>query len=207
MRGCRGSLQSRAFCPLINDKSLPLPSVLPEKASKYLVGALRRLGVKFIGGAEILGANEDSSGQRSMLLARDSSVPYDHLIIATGLVTDTRIAERAGLAFDRGIVVDPGTLQTSDPHIFALGDCVSLEGMPCRFVEPIPQQAGVIASRLVQADQSTYQHVPPVVRLKTRSVPVVIRGVLDSTSRGTPSAKTKKRLLWSSATISNLSLR
>ena len=79
---------------LINDKSLPLPSVLPEKASKYLVGALRRLGVKFIGGAEILGANEDSSGQRSMLLARDSSVPYDHLIIATGLVTDTRIAER-----------------------------------------------------------------------------------------------------------------
>ena len=51
--------------------------------------------------------------------------------------------------------------------------------MPCRFVEPIPQQAGVIASRLVQADQSTYQHVPPVVRLKTRSVPVVIRGVPD----------------------------
>ena len=162
---------------LINDKRLPLPSVLPEKASKYLVGALQRLGVKFIGGAEILGADEDASGQRSLLLARDLSVPYDHLIIATGLVTDTRIAERAGLAFDRGIVVDPGTLQTSDPHIFALGDCVSLEGTPCRFVEPVPQQAGVIASRLVQADQSTYQHVPPVIRLKTRSVPVVIRGV------------------------------
>jgi rubredoxin-NAD+ reductase len=110
-------------------------------------------------------------------------VPYDHLIIATGLVTDTRIAQRAGLAFNRGIVVEPTTLQTSDQHIFALGDCVSFDGAPCRFVEPIPQQAVVIASHVVQREKSTYQHIQPVIRLKTRSLPIVIRGVPDTDGR------------------------
>lgn len=162
---------------LINDKALPLPSVLPDKASRYLVRALQRLGVRFIGGAKIMGFHEDPSSERRLLIANDTSVPYDHLIIATGLLTDTRIAQRAGLAFDRGIVVDSTTLETSVPHVFALGDCVSFDGVPCRFVEPIPKQAAVIASHISQGSQCTYQHVQPVIRLKTRSLPIVIRGM------------------------------
>ena len=168
---------------LINDKALPLPSFLPDKAAQHLVSALQGLGVNYVGGAEISGTDENSAGESRLIFSDGAAVPYDHLIIATGLVTDTRIAQRAGLAFNRGIVVEPTTLQTSDQHIFALGDCVSFDGAPCRFVEPIPQQAGVIASRVVQREQSTYQHIQPVIRLKTRSLPIVIRGVPEANGR------------------------
>lgn len=162
---------------LINDKATPLPGLLPVEAAEYLIHALRRLGVAYIGNATITTTGENTQGERQLTFAEGAVVPYDHLILSTGLVTDARIAQRAGLAFNRGILVDTSTLQTSEQHIFALGDCVSFDGAPCRFVEPIPKQARVIAGRVVQGEQSNYRHTQPVIRLKTRSLPIVIRGV------------------------------
>ena len=99
------------------------------------------------------------------------------MVAATGLATDNRLACQAGLAFDRGIAVDPDTLQTSEPDIYALGDCISLAGEPCRFIEPIKHQAQAIAHGILGLSTSHYEHQQPVVRLKTRSLPIVIHGM------------------------------
>ena len=162
---------------LINDKPSPLASLLPPAAADRLVDALTALGVTYIGGATITSTSENKHGQHSLMLSDGRTITYDQLIVATGLITDTRIAERAGLAFERGIVVDPVSLRTSDDHIYALGDCVSFDGVPCRFVEPIPHQARSIASQIIHGQGAEYQHAQPVIRLKTRSLPIVIRGI------------------------------
>jgi rubredoxin-NAD+ reductase len=105
------------------------------------------------------------------------SVEADELVAATGLVTDTRLARSAGLAFDRGIVVDANTLETSVKGIYALGDCISIYGAPCRFIEPIARQASAIASHILGHQAAGYAHKAPVVRLKTRSMPLALHGV------------------------------
>jgi 3-phenylpropionate/trans-cinnamate dioxygenase ferredoxin reductase subunit len=49
-------------------------------------------------------------------------IPADLVVVAVGVVPNTEIAEAAGLAVDRGIIVDHA-LRTSDPRIHAIGDC------------------------------------------------------------------------------------
>jgi rubredoxin-NAD+ reductase len=69
------------------------------------------------------------------------------------------------------------TLQTSAPDVYALGDCVSINGTPCRFIEPISKQAHAIASAIAGHVDVPYSHSAPVIRLKTHSLPVVIHGI------------------------------
>jgi 3-phenylpropionate/trans-cinnamate dioxygenase ferredoxin reductase subunit len=52
----------------------------------------------------------------------DESFQGDLVLVGVGLIPNTELAERAGLAIDGGIVVDDAS-RTSDPAIFAIGDC------------------------------------------------------------------------------------
>ncbi|MES1179584.1 MAG: rubredoxin, partial [Hyphomicrobium sp.] len=56
------------------------------------------------------------------------------------------------------------------------GDCISIGGAPCRYIEPIRGQAEAIASTILRRKHEGYVHKAPRVRLKTRSVPVVLEG-------------------------------
>ena len=94
--------------------------------------------------------SENGDGKKVILLDNGTTIEYDQLIVATGLVTDNRLAIQAGIEFDNGIAVNPKNLQTSHENIYALGDCISIKGNPCRFVEPIQKQASSIASSILE---------------------------------------------------------
>ena len=100
----------------------------------------------------------------------------DHIVTATGLSVDQRIPNGAGIDVNQGIVVNPRTLQTSQPQIYALGDCISLQGQACRFIAPIQQQARVIASQIFQENAIEYDHQSPVIRLKVQCCSLVLHG-------------------------------
>ena len=57
-------------------------------------------------------------------LADGSHIPADLVIVGVGIVPDTALAESAGLAIENGIRTD-ARMRTSDPHIWAAGDCAS----------------------------------------------------------------------------------
>lgn len=66
------------------------------------------------------------------------TIKADVVLSAIGLKPDTSLAEAAGLKIGRGIVVDR-TLQTSDPDIYAIGDCAEVEGQVFLYVMPLMQ--------------------------------------------------------------------
>jgi rubredoxin-NAD+ reductase len=154
----------------------PLAALLPAPASGRLRAHFAALGVRFVGGVEVAAVSARDDGARVVELADGRSMICDEVVAATGLATESRLARAAGLAFERGIVVDPDTLATSAADVFALGDCVSLDGTPCRFIEPIARQAGTIARAVLGVPCQACGHTPPVIRLKTRSLPVVMHG-------------------------------
>ena len=75
---------------------------------------------------------ESSGTALRIRLANGEAIDCDAVIAGVGAVPETAIAEEAGLAIDNGIAVD-ATFRTSDPDIFAAGDC-------CSF--PIPHYGG-----------------------------------------------------------------
>ncbi len=179
---------------LLDLQQAPLAALLPEQASARLRAALEAAGVKFLGATQVAGVTQRAGGTKSVALVGAASIECDEVVAATGLVTDTRLAVGAKLNIHRGIVVDPLTLQTSAKDVYALGDCVSIHGMPCRFIEPISKQAQAIASAIAGHIDAPYLHSAPVIRLKTHSLPVVMHGLPVSHGRWCVVSDTAKLL-------------
>ncbi|HSV48000.1 MAG TPA: FAD-dependent oxidoreductase [Ramlibacter sp.] len=97
-------------------------SVSPELAAHVLEhhrasGVDIRLGVKVDG-------FESEAGVLESLTVDGVRQPVQLLVMGIGAVPETALAQAAGLEVDNGIVVD-ASLRTSDPAIFAIGDCTS----------------------------------------------------------------------------------
>ena len=98
----------------------------------------------------------------------------DQVIAAAGLKTPDRLAKSASLAWDNGIAVESGTLCTSDERIYAMGDCISVDGQASRYIEPIARQARTIAAQICACEPVPYEARAAVVRVKTSSIPLTL---------------------------------
>ncbi len=74
--------------------------------------------------------------------------PADIVVMAVGIRPNAGLAKEAGLNVNRGIVVSPD-MRTSDPDIFALGECAEASGQVFGLVAPLYEMAGVVAHNLV----------------------------------------------------------
>jgi 3-phenylpropionate/trans-cinnamate dioxygenase ferredoxin reductase component len=92
---------------------------VPERIAKIVHARHEAAGVDLIVGTGIA-----SIGPRSVNLSDGRKIEADTVVAGIGAAPDTHLAEAAGLAIDNGIAVD-ATLRTSDPHIYAAGDCCS----------------------------------------------------------------------------------
>ena len=153
---------------LIDVAERPLASVITPAESAELLQAWSKLPITFIGRTSIKSVASEGQG---VAVETDAgfSIKADHVLSATGLQTPSRLAESAGLQWNNGIAVDPMSLATNVPNVHALGDCISINGQPLRFIEPIAKQARVIASRLAGCAPLAYEHAKPVIRVKTSS--------------------------------------
>ena len=83
----------------------------------------------------------------AVLLEDQSTHPADIVVMAAGIRPETRLGIESGLHTERGIVVDDG-MQTSDPDILALGECVEHDGVVYGLVAPLYDMAKVLARTL-----------------------------------------------------------
>ena len=168
---------------LLDIQSQPLAALLPPLASARLCAGLASAGVRFVGAVQVEGVALSQAGSKHVFTRDGQVFEADEVVAATGLVTDTRFALGAGLRMDKGIAVNDATLQTSAQDVYALGDCVSIDGAPCRFIEPISKQAKAIAHAILNKPYAGYAHTQPVIRLKTTSIPVVIHGLPSASAQ------------------------
>ncbi|MEP4194724.1 MAG: nitrite reductase large subunit NirB [Aliishimia sp.] len=95
--------------------------------------------------SEILGKD---GHVRALLLDDGTELPCDLLVMAVGIRPNTGLAAEAGLAVGRGVHVDDQML-TSDPDVFAVGECVEHDGAIFGLVAPLYDQAKVAAQTLM----------------------------------------------------------
>lgn len=167
---------------LIDVNPRPLSAILPKIASERLLTALQNMGINWLGFSMVQGVSVSDKGYEIALLdcASDNitKLSFDKIIVATGLMVDERLPSRAGVDFHKrtGITVNPTTLQTSVADIYALGDCISIDGVPCRYVAPHRPQASAIAHEVLGLPHDGHTHIPPMIRLKNKSLSITING-------------------------------
>lgn len=153
----------------------PLERLLSDaKRSEALLKAWESLPIEFFGNTEVLEIKKNQTGGYDVRMSLERNVSVDAIVVATGLRTCDRLAASADLSYNNGIVVDPVSLRTSASDIYALGDCVTINGESSRYIEPIGRQARTIASQIVGDTLIPYvnQHVP--IRIKTSSMPMTV---------------------------------
>lgn len=100
--------------------------LMPRVVAPVISEFYRRLhgarGVAVVCDAAVAGITATPDGGASVALADGRRYPADLVIVGIGVVPNIELARDAGLAVANGIVVDEH-LQTSDPHIYAVGDC------------------------------------------------------------------------------------
>ncbi len=100
-----------------------LPSILDVKSAKQVKKHLENNGIRFHLKNTVVRAASKGKQITAVTLKNGKKLPCDLLILAVGVRPQTELAEKAGLAVDRGIITDTETMQTSDPDIYAAGDC------------------------------------------------------------------------------------
>lgn len=156
---------------VIDPTAYPLSSLMPEQAGRQLLEPLSKLGVAWRFGAAVKAVDALSAGYK-LTLTDESALQANVVLSAVGLRPRINLARTAGLAVNRGIVVD-AQLRSNDAAIYALGDCAEIEGRLLPYVSPIMHAARALAGVLSGENMRVIFPAMPVV-VKTPAHPVAI---------------------------------
>lgn len=112
-RGCQLTVVER--------ESNVLPRMLSGHSASFVERWLGQKQIKVHTGTSVTGITEDADGSKRVATSA-GEIEADLVVVAIGVRPNTQLAESAGLTVDHGIVVN-ANMQTSDPSIFAAGDC------------------------------------------------------------------------------------
>ena len=102
-------------------------------------------------------------------LADGRIIPASLVVMAAGIRPNAWLANAAGLDVNRGILVDTG-MHTSDPDIYALGECAEVGGHVYGLVAPLYEMARVAAAHLSGDDTAIFVHNDTPTKLKVTGV-------------------------------------
>jgi nitrite reductase (NADH) large subunit len=158
-----------------------LPGWLMERqldpvAGKLLQKSLEERGLKFLLEKNTEAILGDDTGQVKAIRFTDGlEISAQLIVMAVGIRPNTALAEASGLFCHRGIVVND-TLQTYDPRVYAVGECVNHRGVVYGLVAPLFEMAKVCANHLAQFGIGRYQGSVTSTKLKVTGIDLFSAG-------------------------------
>ena len=146
---------------------------LDPRAAGLLKSEVEAKGIRVVLEAETA-AIEGTTAVEAVRLKDGRRLAAHMVVVAIGIRPETGIAREAGLACNRGVVVDDG-LETSAPGIYAIGECAEHSGQCYGLVEPGYAQARILATRL-GGGAETYAGSVLATNLKVSGVSVFSAG-------------------------------
>ena len=152
-----------------------LPRQLDADGAALLRAMLERQGLAFLlpkKTAAILPAG----GGADVLFDDGSSIGADLVVFSAGVRSDMRLASAAGIACDRGILVD-GHMETSAPGIYAAGDAAQFNGVVYG-LWPAAKEQGSFAGRNAAGEPALYQGSQLSAKLKVSGIELASLGAI-----------------------------
>ena len=146
---------------------------LDAEAAGMLRSAVEMKGIEVLLNAETARFAGNKRVER-VELSDGRVIAADIVVMSAGIAPNVALARSAGVAINRGIVVDDG-MQTDMPGLYAIGECAEHEGACVGLVEPAYEQAAVLADRLA-GGRARYAGSVPATNLKVTGVNVFSAG-------------------------------
>ena len=147
---------------------------LDRPAAELLKKSLEERGMKFLmetQTSEILGEDR----VQGLKFADGSEIDADLVVMAVGIRPNIELAQEAGIHCERGVVVND-TMQTYDPKIYAVGECVQHRGVTYGLVAPLFEQAKVAANHLAHFGIARYEGSVTSTKLKVTGIDLFSAG-------------------------------
>ena len=152
---------------------------LDQVAAKMLQKSLEDRGLKFRLEAQTDSLIGNASGRVNTVRFKDGSeIPADLVVMAVGIRPNTTLAQSAGLRCSErpgGILVDD-TMQTYDPRIYAVGECVNHRGSAYGLVAPLFEMAKVCSTHLAMFGIGRYIGSVVSTKLKVTGIDLFSAG-------------------------------
>jgi nitrite reductase (NADH) large subunit len=165
-----------------------LPRQLCETSSKYLKDYLEKKGLKFILGQSVKKIVGDAKVQG---IEMESGLKVDTQMVLQqlGVIPNIDLAKNSGINVDKGIIVNE-FMQTNQPDIYAIGDCVQFQNQVWGIIPATMEQAKQAASYIMGEKPAPYIATQWNTKLKIAD--------LDLTSVGAPNPINKDiaQILW-----------
>lgn len=147
---------------------------LDPPGASLLKRELERMGIRVLvkTTAEVILGEERVTGVR---LTTGEELPAGMALICTGIRPNLALAQQAGLATHRGILVDD-RMATSLPGIFAVGDVIEHRGKTYGLIAPLKEQAEVLADVVTGKNQRRYPGTVCATTLKVAGIHLTSAG-------------------------------
>ncbi len=162
---------ARHHVDVIDIAAQPLGRLLPPEGGALLQQKLEALGVVWHFGTGTKSVDRNGHALK-VTLDNGTTLQADIVLSAVGLKSRTDLARAAGLKANRGVVVNRH-LQTSDADIYALGDCMEIEGLVMPYVMPIMHAARALGATLGGKPTAVSFPAMPVM-VKTPACPTIV---------------------------------
>ena len=147
---------------------------LDKPAADLLKQAMEAIGIQFC----LQAKTEALLGEtrvRAVRFADGAEIPADLVVMAVGIAPNVTLARSAGIHCESGIVVND-TLQTYDPRIYAVGECVQHRQQLFGLVAPVFEQAKVCANHLAEYGIARYEGSMTSTKLKVTGIDLFSAG-------------------------------
>lgn len=140
---------------------------LDTAAGHLLQKSLESRGIRVLTGATTKAIAGDGRVEK-VVLEDGTEIPADIVVMAVGIRPSKALAEDAGLDVNRGILTD-AQMRTSDPDIFAVGECVEVDGNVYGLVAPLYEMAKVLGATLA-GEEACFVDKPLATKLKVTGI-------------------------------------
>jgi nitrite reductase (NADH) large subunit len=174
LEAANGLLQQGMQVTVLHLPDVLMERQLDESAARLLREELEQRGLSIITRADteaLLG----NGRVEAVRLSDGTEIPADLVVMAVGIRPNIELAKTAGIHCERGIVVND-TLQTFDPRVYAVGECVQHRGTCYGLVAPLFEQAKVCANHLAELGYGRYEGSQTATRLKVSGVELFSAG-------------------------------
>lgn len=144
LEAARGLMTHDLDVTIIEAAPQLMPAQLDQEAARMLKNIMEGMGLHVLVDTVTTEILRKDGKAASLVFKNGTLMATDMVVVSTGTRPITELAVHAALKVNRGVVCDD-QLRTSDPNIFALGECVEHRGVVYGLVEPIWEQAKVAA--------------------------------------------------------------
>ncbi len=147
---------------------------LDKPAAAMLKRSLEERGLHFLMQAQTEAIIGDTRVEKVRF--KDGTEIYaDLVVMAVGIRPNTELAKKSGIHCERGVVVND-TLQTFDPRIYAVGECVQHRGIAYGLVAPLFEMGKVCANHLAKIGIGRYEGSMTSTKLKVTGIDLFSAG-------------------------------